>query len=185
MCSARDYEIAPIRLTLTPTPIQTRRRPDEAGIETPDWLSFAPVDLVGDALVHSLRETGFKTEQPAFFSMLGVAIYMPEHALKQILNLVASLPNGSGIVFDYGMLDSALDQNQRVVREAAARNAAAIGEPFVTFLDPLKLEADLRQMGFGRIDDCGFAEINQRYFEGRSDQLRVGPGGRRLVGASP
>jgi methyltransferase (TIGR00027 family) len=165
------------------TQVWKRQRLDEVNIEIPEWLSFAPVDLVGDALAHSLRKAGFRTDQPAFLAMLGVGIFMPEHALKQILNLVATLPSGSGIVFDYGIVDSSLDESQRAVREAAARNAAAIGEPFITFLDPAKLEADLRQMGFSHIDDCGFAAINRRYFEGRNDELRVGPGGRRLVGA--
>jgi len=160
-----------------------RQRLVEARIEIPEWLSFAAVDLTGDALVDGLCETGFRTDQSAFFAMLGVAIFMPENALKQMLNHVARLPNGSGIVFDYGILDSHLSESQRAIRAAAARNAAAIGEPFITFLDPPKLEADLRQMGFKHIDDCGFAAINHRYFEGRSDALRLEPSGRRLVAA--
>ena len=160
-----------------------RQRLEEAAIELPDWLSFASGDLVGDAWIHSLRETVFTTNQPAFFAMLGVAIFMPAEALKQILKLVASLPSGSGIVFDYGVPESSLDKDQRAVREAAARNAGAIGEPFLTFLDPLELEADLRKIGFAHIDDCGFAAVNRRYFQGRNDQLCVGPGGRRIARA--
>ena len=160
-----------------------RQRLDEVGIEMPEWLSFASVNLVGDALIRGLHKTGFKADESAFFAMLGLVIFMPQPAVMQILNLVASLPNGSGIVFDYGVPDSSLDEKERSVREIAARNAAAMGEPFVTFLDPEKLEADLRQMGFKHIDDCGFTAINHRYFEDRSDALRLEPSGRRLVGA--
>ena len=141
------------------------------------------MNLVGDALGRRLQETGFRTDQPAFFAMLGVAIFMPEHATKQVLNLVASLPEGSGIVFDYGMPDSSLNEKEREVRAVAARNAVAIGEPFVTFFDPERLGTDLRQTGFKHVDDCGFAAINRRYFEGRSDALRLEPSGRRLVSA--
>ena len=160
-----------------------RRRLDEAGIGIPIWLGFTPMDLTKDALLGSLVKTGLRTDQPAFFAMLGVAIFIPEHALRQILNHVAGLPEGSGIVFDYGMLDSSLNEKERAVREIAARNAAAIGEPFVTFLDPDRLRADLWEMGFRHIDDCGFDAINQRYFEGRSDALRLEPSGRHLMAA--
>lgn len=159
------------------------QRLDEAGIAIPEWVTFAPVDLLGDAWIHGLRETGLGTDQPAFFAMLGVAIFIPEHALKHVLHVVASLAKGSGIVFDYGMLAGSLSESQRAVREAAARSAAAIGEPFVTFLDPAELECDLREAGFTHIDDWGCTAINERYFGGRSDQLRVAPGGRRLVAA--
>jgi len=160
-----------------------RQRLDEVGIEIPGWLSFVQVDLANDTWMDSLRKSGFRSDLPAIFAMLGVAIFMPQHALKQIFNRVSSLPTRSGIAFDYGMTDSSLTESQRAVRETAARKAAAIGEPFVTFLDPPKLEADLRQMGFKHIDDCGFAAINQRYFEGRGDALRLEPSGRRLLGA--
>jgi methyltransferase (TIGR00027 family) len=160
-----------------------RRRLLEAGIEIPTWLGFVPMDLTTDTWMDGVLKAGLRTDEPAFCALLGVAIFMPEHAVKQILNAVARLRDGSGIVFDYGMLDSALNDKERAVREIAARNAAAIGEPFVTFFDPAKLTADLRQMGFKRIDDCGFAAINQRYFEGRSDGLHLEPSGRRLVGA--
>ena len=160
-----------------------RQRLNEAAIEIPQWLSFAPVDLASDTWIDGLLNTGFRTDRPAFFAMLGVAIFMPTQAVTQILNVVATLPRGSGIVLDYGMLDSSLNEKERAVRELGARNAAAIGEPFVTFLDPDKLRADLWEMGFRHIDDCGFDAINQRYFEGRSDALRLEPSGRHLMAA--
>lgn len=160
-----------------------RRRLDETGTPIPDSLSFAPVDLAQDALAHGLFPAGFRADQPAFVSMLGLVIFMPRQLVMEILNFVVSLPNGSGVAFDYGMLDGSLDTNQRAVREAAKRQAAAVGEPFLTFLDPTILAADLRQMGFSHIDDCGPDTINQRYFESRTDALCVGRGGRRLISA--
>jgi O-methyltransferase involved in polyketide biosynthesis len=126
---------------------------------------------------------GFRTDRPAFFAMLGVAIFMPTKAVTRILHVVSALPQGSGIVLDYGILDSSLNEKERAVRELAAQNAAAIGEPFVTFFDPGKLRADLWAMGFRHIDDCGYAAINQRYFESRSDALRLEPSGRHLMAA--
>ena len=160
-----------------------RARLAETGTRIPDWLSFAPVDLARDALARSLNGAGFRADKPALLSLLGVVIFMPQRTVMEILNFVASLPEGSGVAFDYGMLDSSLDAHQRAVRESGARQAAALGEPYLTFLDPPVLAAELRQMGFSQIDDCGPDAINRRYFEDRNDGLRVGPGGRRIVGA--
>ena len=42
------------------------------------------------------------------------------------------------------------------------------------FFDPRLLESDLRDMGFGHVEDNGPEEINERYFKNRMDGLRVG-----------
>src|SRR5207249_8539050 len=130
-----------------------------------------------------LNEAGLSADQPAFVSMLGVVIFMPRSTVMKILSFVASLPQRSGVVFDYGIPDHSLNWNQRTLRESGARQAVALGEPFVTFLDPFVLAADLQEMGFTQIDDCGPDAINRRYFVDRRDGLCVGPSGRRLIGA--
>ena len=115
--------------------------------------------------------------------LLGVVIFMPIDAVMKILSLVASLPPGSGVAFDYGIPDSSLTWNQRMLRESGAGQAAALGEPYVTFLDPFNLATDLKQMGFTHIDDCGPDAINRQYFVNRNDGLCVASSGRRLIGA--
>jgi methyltransferase (TIGR00027 family) len=160
-----------------------RRRLTETDIGVPDSLSFVPVDLARDKLDQTLHAAGFRADQPAFLSMLGVVIFMPQPTVTGILSFAASLPPGSGLAFDYGASDKHLNPNQRAMREMGARQSAAAGEPFLTFLDPQVLETNLRQMGFNHIDSCGPAETNQRYFTNRTDGLRVGPGGRRIIGA--
>ena len=153
------------------------------GMQVPEWLSFVPVDFATDTLDHGLKASGFREDHPAFMSMLGLVIFMPQPTVMEMLNFAASLSHGGGIAFDYGAVESYLEPNQRAQRQAVVRQAAATGEPYLTFLDPRILAADLRQMGFSNIDDCGSEEINRCYFGDRSDGLCVGPGGRRLIGA--
>lgn len=120
---------------------------------------LAPRVINSEAQLH---DAGFLPAQPAFFSMLGVAIFIPMATLTGILALVASLPVPSGIVFDYGMLDASLSDSERAVRERAARASASRGEPFLTFINPQALTGQARQMGFTEIDDFGYAEANAR-----------------------
>jgi methyltransferase (TIGR00027 family) len=151
-----------------------RARLHAAGITPPDSLIFAPVDFEQQTLADGLRRAGFRADEPAFFSLLGVAIYLTRDAVMGTLKLVASLPAGSAIVFDYALPSSALSENERARREALASRVAAIGEPWITYFDPSSLMSEIRQLGFTQVDDLGPGEANDRYFKDRTDGLRVG-----------
>ncbi len=105
--------------------------------------------------------------------MLGVVVYLTKTAVMETFKFVASLPAGSEIVFDYGILSSMLSERQRSAREYLARRVAAIGEPWITYFDPVSLEGDLRAMGFKQVEDFGPEAAKERYFKDRTDGLRI------------
>ncbi len=150
-----------------------RVRLREAGIAIPDSLTFAPVDFEQQTLADGLNRAGFRADEPAFFSMLGVVVYLTKTAVMETFKFVASLPAGSEIVFDYGILSSMLSERQRSAREYLARRVAAIGEPWITYFDPVSLEGDLRAMGFKQVEDFGLEAAKERYFKDRTDGLRI------------
>ncbi len=151
-----------------------RKRLDKAGIPVPRSLTFVPVDFETQRLDVELQRTGFKFSESSFFSWLGVTPYLTTESINDTLRFVASMPIGSGIVFDYMILPSLLSPISRKAFDELARRVALAGEPFQTFFDPLSLETTLKAMGFGRIEDVGPEEMNARYFDGRTDELRVG-----------
>ncbi len=53
-----------------------RARLAEMGMAVPRALTFAPVDFERESLSEGLARAGFRTDQPAFFSWLGAAIYL-------------------------------------------------------------------------------------------------------------
>ena len=55
----------------------------EAEIAIPDSVTYAPVDFEKQTLGDGLRRAGFKKEEPAFFSMLGVVIYLTKSAVSE------------------------------------------------------------------------------------------------------
>jgi len=155
-----------------------RARLEEAGIALPGDLTFAPVDFETQTLAAGLLDAGYDAGYDAgkctFFSWLGVTQYLTTDAVMGTLRFIASMPAGSGIVFDYMLSSSLLTPAQRSRLDALAQRVASAGEPWHTFFDPRLLTKDLQAMGFGYSEDKGPEKINARYFEGRQDGLRVG-----------
>src|SRR5262245_36371831 len=80
-----------------------RRKLTAASIAIPPSLTFAPVDFERQTLAAGLAVAGFDASGPAFFSWLGVSMYLSAEAIDSTLQFVASLPPGGGIVFDYAV----------------------------------------------------------------------------------
>ena len=159
-----------------------RARLQETGIVIPASLTFAAIDFETQTLSDGLRQAGFKANEPVFVSMLGVIVYLTREAAMSTLTFVGSLPPRTEIVFDYAVSPSALSESDRRVHDDTTRAVAARGEPWLSHFAPPVLAADLRSAGFTRVEDLGPDEIQERYFKGRTDGLRVN-GMARLVKA--
>jgi methyltransferase (TIGR00027 family) len=153
----------------------------EAGISTPQSLAYVPADFSKDDLSERMATVGFRFDQPAFFSFLGVAIFLAESEVMTILRFVASLPEKTQIVFDYGIPSTQLDEGQYRQRARAMHHSASLGEPLRTFFDTDCLIDELTELGFAQTVVLDGAELNRLYFTGRADGLRVAPGGRRVM----
>lgn len=151
-----------------------RRHLETMGIAIPAHCTFAPVDFEHQTLAEGLKEAGFAADRPAFFSWLGVTMYLTAEAIDATLALVASLPAGSGIVFDYLTTPALLSPPALRAFSDLARRVAAIGEPFQTFFDPEALAQSLGTFGFREVADTTPTAMDARYFHDRSDGLRAG-----------
>jgi methyltransferase (TIGR00027 family) len=151
-----------------------RTRLQEVDIPLPVDLTFAPVDFEGQTLSDALLDAGYDPGLSAFFSWLGVTPYLTTEAVMTTLRFIASAPAGSGVVFDYTVSPSLLPPDQRLIFDALVKRVDWVREPWQMFFDPAELKKDLLAMGFGYVEDIGPAEINARYFEDRTDGLRVG-----------
>lgn len=151
-----------------------RARLEEAGISLPADLTFAPVDFEAQRLADGLQDAGYDPSQSAFFSWLGVTMYLTTQGVKTTLRFIASAPVGSGVVFDYTIFPSLLTSDQRLIFDALVKRVDWVGEPWQMFFHPTELKKDLRAMGFGHVEEIAPAEINARYFKDRTDGLQAG-----------
>lgn len=158
------------------TQVWKRERLAAAGITVPHTLTFAPVDFETQTLADGLQRASFDAAQPAFFSLLGVVIYLSMPAVMRTLAYVRSMQPGSEIVFDYSVSSALLTDAQKAARATSAQRVAERGEPWITYFDPPTLQRDLTTLGFTQANDCSPQQANQRYFSGRTDELRVSSG---------
>jgi methyltransferase (TIGR00027 family) len=154
-----------------------------AGIGIPPSLTFVPVDFEHQTLGSALELTAFRVDIPVFFSWLGVTPYISRESCIATLSFIASLPRGSGVVFDFAVDPALLNAGQRQAFDALSSRVAAAGEPFPLFFDPGKLEDELKRLGFHRTELLQRDQINARYFKDRADGLLVRGSLGHLMGA--
>lgn len=144
-----------------------------AGLDVGD-TAFVPVDFERDDVLQALRAAGLRTDLPALFAWLGVTIYLTPQAVLKTLSAVATLPPGSGIVFDYRVPIDQLNPLERALHDMVSQRIAAMGEPWLSAFDPPALKRQLQEMGFVHFEDVGGDELNQRFFARRKDGLYTG-----------
>jgi methyltransferase (TIGR00027 family) len=135
------------------------------------------------SLAQGPAQAGFDATQPAYFSWLGVTMYLDEAAAIDTLRFIASCASGSEVVFEYVV---SLDQLPAMMRNAMQQMAsllAARGEPWKCFFDSDALSAQLQQLGFASQHLWTPEALNQRFLTGRSDGLHIGAGPGRLMQA--
>ena len=130
-----------------------------------------------------LAAAGFDHGAPAFFSWLGVIMYLTESAIASTLAFVAATPPGGGMAFDYAVPPASLAWRGRLAAAMLSRRVAAAGEPFRTYFTPTALHTRLTALGFHDLQDLDRDAINARYFHDRSDGLRVESRLGRLIAA--
>jgi methyltransferase (TIGR00027 family) len=152
-----------------------RRRLREAGIAVPPNLHFGPADLEKESIAGVLSRLSYDRTKPAFFSWLGVTMYLTRDAIMKMLrSLGDSAATGSHLVFDY--LDRFLfaPENQSHASSRVIEFVRRQGEPLISGFDPSTLGAELVPLGFRLLEDLGPADLDERYFKDRADGLRPG-----------
>lgn len=154
-----------------------------AEINIPPETVFVPVDFERETIADGLQRVGFATHEKTFFSWLGVTPYLTDRAFTETMNFIASMPTGTGVVFDYAVPRTSLKFLERLAFDNISARVKAAGEPFQLFFDAKQLADRLHQMSFTHLEDLGIEELNARYFHGRSDKLRVRGALGRMISA--
>ena len=137
-----------------------------------DGHVFAPVDFEAESLRDGLDRAGLDWSQPAFFSCLGVLIYLTAEAIDGTLRTVRECGAGSQIVFSYDVPDAFLDDVAQEMVAIEASQVAAAGEPYTTRMSPAQAGALVRGAGLEVAEHLRPPALYDRYFAGRSDGLR-------------
>lgn len=93
----------------------------------PEHVAFVVCDFERDDLAAALRDAGYRHDEPALFSWLGVTGYLTPTAIERILRFVATGAPGTEIVFDYTDTDLE-DDFARAMRDLCE----LVGEPILS-----------------------------------------------------
>lgn len=145
-----------------------RRRLAECAVVVPDNVRFIAADLSVEPLADALARGGFSAAVPAFFSWLGVTIYLTRAANDATLaGIAAAAAPGSELLFTY--LDQRVFGSPHFEQMRVER--AAQGEPWISGFDPATLADDLDGLGLELVEDLDAAALTARYCTGRRDGL--------------
>jgi methyltransferase (TIGR00027 family) len=142
------------------------------GVELPGNLRFAGVNFESETLREGLERAGFDFSRAAFFSCLGVLVYLDEKSIQGIFDFVGSLARGSEIVFTFSQPAAALDAREAESRAKIQSTVSEMGEPWRSYFEPERLREMLAGTGFSVVTFLTPVEAEERYFRGRTDALR-------------
>jgi methyltransferase (TIGR00027 family) len=143
-----------------------RRRLEEAAIPIPASVTFVSVDFGRQMITDALRRSGFRSDEPAFFSFIGVTRYLSREKLLPVFNSIRSLMRaGSEIVVDFYAPPSLLQRLREPNQESKGFRPS--------YFDPMTITRDLKPLGFADVKLIGPKELNVRYYKDRKDGLRI------------
>ena len=114
--------------------------------------TFAPAQVASEALATTLERSGFDKQKASLFIWLGSAGYRTVDAVMAGLAFIASLPGGSGVVFDYAVERTTLRTMAHTALDALASRIYLAGT--VKYLiEPQAVAVMLRGLGFRQMVD--------------------------------
>ena len=152
----------------TATQTAKRERLAQAGLPIPPNLRFVSLDLTAGPLVSGLTAHGFEPSRAAFFSWLGVTMYLPRPSVDAVFRAIAGCAPGSEVAFSFAPA--------RAAATSAQLRSAAAGERWQTFMQPAELGTTLSAFGFSAVEFLTPERAARAYgLDARSDGL-VRPG---------
>ena len=137
-----------------------------ADFAVPDNTIFADVNFEHESLHDGLLRHNISLAEPAFFSWLGVTMYLREEAIDDVLRFVAMFPAGSEIVLTFRPPPDETSSQM-------AQDVEKLGEPWLSFFAPSDLEAKLRGFGFSQVKFLSPAEAEDLYFREHPEDFPV------------
>lgn len=147
-----------------------QQRLRELNLEMPRNLHFIPIDFEKQTLLEGLRAGGLPANKPAFFSWLGVTLYLTRDTVLNTLKQIASLGAGTEICFTFRVIPQ--EKDQKIASEIAS-SAASVSEPFLSSFEPQELKARLQELGYSKITHFSHEDANAAYFARRTDGLKA------------
>lgn len=115
--------------------------------------TFVPTRFESEELATALSRSGFDKLKASLFIWLGDASYRSLETAISTLSFIASLPKGSGVVFDYAERRSSPGSYVGTALDALASRFSCASDAARHLIQPQAVAAMLRGLGFGQMTD--------------------------------
>jgi methyltransferase (TIGR00027 family) len=135
-------------------------------------VAYVAIDFEKETLAAALDRAGFDWTAPTLFCWLGVTMYLTTPATEATLKTIARCAPGSEIAFSWCPAPKTLSEFDRKTRAVFSKMATAFGEPPDTTYTEETLKGLIALCGLKLVDLPSTADIERRYFAGRTDGLK-------------
>jgi O-methyltransferase involved in polyketide biosynthesis len=120
---------------------------------------FVPTRFAEEPLAAALEKSEFDRMKASLFVWLGGAGYRALESVIASFGFIASLPKGSGVVFDYAAERGPHEPLTETALDALASRISLCGGNFKYMIQPQAVAAMLRGLGFRQIVDLAEQEL--------------------------
>ncbi len=121
--------------------------------------TFVPTQFASEALATALEKVDFDKRKGSLFVWLCGAGYRTIDAVIASLSFIASLPRGSGVVFNYAVERTSLGSLTHSALDALASRILLVGGRVKYLIQPQAVAAMLRGLGFQQVVDLVQEEL--------------------------
>jgi len=121
--------------------------------------TFVPTHFASETLAGALHNSEFDRLKTSLFIWLGGTAYRAVESVMGSLAFIASLPKGSGVVFDYVAERTSLESHTQTALDALSSRISLSSGSFKHLIHPQAVAAMLSGMGFQQVVDLAKQEF--------------------------
>jgi O-methyltransferase involved in polyketide biosynthesis len=123
-------------------------------------VTFVPTRFESEGIATALARSSFDKFKASLFIWFGDATYRTQEAALSTLSFIASLPKGSGVVFDYAVERRTPPTAAGTALDVLASKVSCASGVVTHLIQPQAVAAMLRGLGFGHMTDQRDEELS-------------------------
>ena len=129
-------------------------------------VTYVPVDFLREKAWDCLAANGFDYGKPTLFTWEGVTMYLDRETVAGMMAFLASLPTGSGMVFDYFFRDVITNPDKFEEARIHLDYVEKIQEPYTFGINPQDMAGFVSGFGLTLAENLVPEELNRQFLSG-------------------
>jgi len=137
-----------------------------------DNVHFVKIDFTKEDLENKMALVGYQREMTTIFVWEGVTNYLPAESVNSTLRWCSQAAFKSQVVFTYVDKKVLTDPGSFYGQKRVIKMLGDVGERWTFGINPVELNAYLRQKGLQLKSDIGAAQYRRLYYQEASSKMR-------------